>query len=110
LPVGGRCSIMLVEEYSSVHMTDTLNQAIAAIKAGDRATGQRLPVEVLCADPRNDMAWIWMSVVVSIDQRRECLERALAISPNNEAAAIGWTFARRRRWFVADEWGKRELA
>jgi tetratricopeptide (TPR) repeat protein len=68
---------------------DNLNRAIAAIKAGDEETGKRLLARVLTADPRNDTAWVWMSEVVPPDRQRECLERALAANPANEAAKRG---------------------
>jgi len=55
-------------------MTDLLQQAIAAIKAGDKVKGQQLIAQVLKADPRSESAWIWMSGIVDTDkQRRDCL-------------------------------------
>jgi hypothetical protein len=68
-------------------MSDNLGRAIAAIRAGDTKTGQRLLAEVILSDPRNETAWLWMSSVVdSEEHRRMCLERALAINPNNKTA------------------------
>ncbi len=67
-----------------------LQQAIDAIKAGDALSGKRLLVSVLQAEPYNEMAWLWMSSVYDADeQRRGCLERVLAINPNNEIARLG---------------------
>ncbi len=71
-------------------MSDTLQRAIAAIKAGDKTSGQRLLVEVIRNDPRNEAAWLWMSAVLDSDeQRRTCLERVLAINPGNPTARRG---------------------
>ena len=71
-------------------MSGTLQQAIAAIKAGDKAAGRRLLVKVILNDPRNEAAWLWMSAVVdSAGQRRACLERVLAINPDSSAARQG---------------------
>jgi len=64
-----------------------LEQAIQAIQYGDQTTGRRLLAQALQADPRNIQAWLWMSQVVDTDeQRRECLQRVLAIQPQNQAA------------------------
>jgi len=71
-------------------MTDLLQQAIAAIKAGDKVKGQQLIAQVLKADPRSESAWIWMSGIVDTDkQRRDCLEKVLSINPNNAQAKMG---------------------
>jgi hypothetical protein len=65
----------------------TLEQAIQAIQYGDRAAGKRLLAQALHANPQNVQAWLWMSEVAETDaQRREYLERAVAIDPQNRAA------------------------
>ena len=67
-----------------------LQQAIDAIRHGDKAGGQRLLAQVLRADPRSETAWLWMSQIVETDaQRLDCLRRILAINPNNAAARRG---------------------
>jgi hypothetical protein len=63
-----------------------LQEAISLIKAGDRQTGQKLLTEVLNEDPRNETAWLWMSALVSGEQRRFCLEKVLSINPNHPQA------------------------
>jgi tetratricopeptide (TPR) repeat protein len=79
-------------------MSDTLQQAIAAIKAGDKAGGQRLLAEVIRNDPRNEAAWLWMSAVVGSDERqRACLERVLAVNPSNQTAQRGLAKLQRDR-------------
>ncbi len=68
-------------------MPSALEQAIVAIKAGDKDTGKRLLAEALRVDPRNETAWLWMTDVVdSDDQRRKCLEQVMAINPSNDVA------------------------
>ena len=68
-------------------MNETLQQAIAAIKSGNKAGGQRLLAQLLKVEPRNENAWLWMSAAVSDDtQRRFCLEKVLAINPANATA------------------------
>jgi hypothetical protein len=67
-----------------------LREAIAAVKAGDKARGRALLARVLQVDPRNEQAWMWMSEVVETDERRAyCLRRVLAINPENESAKKG---------------------
>ena len=71
-------------------MTDTLQQAIAAIKSGDKANGKRLLAQALQKDPDNTQAWLWMSGVVETDaQRADCLRQVLRIDPNHPHAAAG---------------------
>jgi hypothetical protein len=71
-------------------MSDNLQRAIATIRAGDKATGKLLLAQVLQAEPGNQTAWLWMSAVVDTDEERvQCLERVLAINPNNETAKQG---------------------
>lgn len=60
---------------------------IAAIRSGDKARGQKLLIQALRVNPHHEVAWLWMASLVETPERqRECLERALAINPNNEAA------------------------
>ena len=74
-----------------------LQQAINAIKSGDKETGKRLLTEFLETNPKNEKAWLWMADVVDTDiQRRECLGRVLAINPRNENAWRGFSVLSRR--------------
>lgn len=67
-----------------------LQQAIAAIRSGHMIEGQELLEQILKADPHHEGAWLWMSAVVKTDAERiECLQRALAVNPNNAAARQG---------------------
>ncbi len=64
-----------------------LNAGIEAVHAGDRETARKLLQQVIRADPRNEVAWMWMaSAVTDPDERRACLERALQINPENTRA------------------------
>lgn len=64
-----------------------LNEGVEAVRRGDKITGRRLLQQVISADPRNEVAWMWMaSAVESVSERRACLERALEINPNNQRA------------------------
>jgi len=64
-----------------------LQRAITAIRNGDNTTGQRLLAQVLWSDPYNATAWFWLSRAVDDPaKQRECLERVLAIDPDNQTA------------------------
>ena len=79
-------------------MSDKLQEAIAAITAGDKATGKQSLIEVLRADQRNEIAWLWMTKVVgSNDERIKCLENVLKINPNNETAKRGVALLRQKQ-------------
>ncbi len=53
----------------------------------DTAQAQRLLAQSLKLDPKNDMAWLWLSRTTNDPQRKlQCAERALAINPQNVKA------------------------
>lgn len=67
--------------------TDKLNIAISAAKSGDKLTARKLLSDYVSENPSSEVAWLWLSACVdSIDQKRYCLNRALAINPNNQNA------------------------
>lgn len=71
-------------------MSNKLQQAITAIKSGDKETGKQLLIEELKANPRNEDAWLWMTNVVSSNEERiKCLANVLKINPDNETAKRG---------------------
>lgn len=71
-------------------MSDKLQRAIELIQSGDKQTGRQLLVEILKAEPANEIAWLWMSSVVTTDEQRcDCLRQVLAINPNNQVAKRG---------------------
>lgn len=78
-------------------MSDKLQQAIAAIKSGDKVTGKRLLIETLKVERRNENAWLWMTKVVNSDEERiKCLENVLRINPDNETAKRGMDLLQRK--------------
>ena len=65
----------------------TLRAGIEAVRSGDRSGGRRLLESVVRADPKNEVAWVWLaSCMPTIADRRACLQRALQINPSNERA------------------------
>jgi len=73
-------------------MSDLLIQAMTAKQSGDIAQAKQLLSQAIIQDPRNEGAWMLMSELVDdVKLRRNCLERVLAINPENAAANIALT-------------------
>jgi hypothetical protein len=66
---------------------ELVQEAIAAIQAGDKQTGRQKLIRVVRSDPRSETAWLWLAETVDDpDKKRECLERVLSINPDNQHA------------------------
>jgi hypothetical protein len=64
-----------------------LDDAIQAIRMGDKEEGRRLLEELLETDEGNEDVWLWLTLVVDSDEDREvCLENVLALNPNHAIA------------------------
>jgi hypothetical protein len=64
-----------------------LQQAIAAIKAGDKVAGRKLLVEFIRVNPRHENAVLWLSATTDDPaQKRKCFEQVLQINPDNQKA------------------------
>lgn len=73
-------------------MTDNimLQEAIGAVRKGQRMRARDLLTRLLRADKSNPEYWLWMSAVVdSVKEQIYCLESALRLDPNNYAARQG---------------------
>jgi tetratricopeptide (TPR) repeat protein len=67
-----------------------LQQAIEAIRTGDRASARDILTRLVKADQKNASYWVWLSVVVdSQKERLYCLQTAIQIDPQNAAAKRG---------------------
>jgi Tol biopolymer transport system component len=68
-------------------LQDKLKIGIDAARNGDRATARKLLQEVIRADPRSELAWMWLaSTTDNVAERRACLSKALEINPDNTRA------------------------
>src|SRR4051812_223561 len=64
--------------------------SVDALKAGDRAGARALLARAIQHNPRDELAWLWMSGAVDTDgDPHRCLERVLAINPQNATARRG---------------------
>lgn len=69
---------------------ELLQEGIQAAKSGQVDKAHRILKQVVEREPRNEMAWLWLSGVLETDeQRMACLENVLAINPHHEAARRG---------------------
>lgn len=66
---------------------ELLKQGQEALKAGDRLKARQLLQSAVQQDPQNETAWLWLAGSVKNDfERVICLEKVLAINPNNAGA------------------------
>jgi len=67
-----------------------LARGIQAAKQGDRIAASTLLYEVIDREPKNELAWLWLSYVLdSEEDRRICLENVLTLNPHNRYARQG---------------------
>jgi hypothetical protein len=73
---------------SQEELTDQIyKEAIAAIRAGDKAAGREKLLKVIELDEFHEHAWMWLGATVDTDDERIiCLENVLTINPQNEKA------------------------
>ncbi len=70
--------------------TPLLQKGIAAARSGRCEEARRLLHQVIQANPKDEMAWLWMSGLVETNaQKRTCLERVLKVNPQNTYARAG---------------------
>jgi tetratricopeptide (TPR) repeat protein len=77
-------------------MTDDvmLNEAIEAIRQGQRQRARDLLTRLLRTDQNNPTYWLWMSAVVdTLKERIFCLQTVLQFEPDNKAAKLGLIMA-----------------
>ena len=71
-------------------MPTPLEQAVALISAGNRAVARTILIEVLKQNPRDDYAWLCMTLCVTeVEQKRYCFQKVLKINPQNQHAIAG---------------------
>jgi hypothetical protein len=67
-----------------------LGKGIAAAKAGDKGTARRLLTRAVRRNPESEAAWLWLSSVLDTPKGKAfCLQRVLALNPDNQPARKG---------------------
>ncbi len=81
----------------------TLDDAVEAIRMGDREEGRQILEGLLENDEGNEQVWLWLSTVVDSDEDREvCLENVLALNAANGIAQRGLEALRAGRFNPRD--------
>ncbi len=71
-------------------MPTLTQQGIEALKQGKKAEAKTFLDQAVIQNPKDVQAWLWLSGAADSDQERlNCLQRVLAIDPDNSAAASG---------------------
>jgi tetratricopeptide (TPR) repeat protein len=85
--------------------TQALQTAIQAARTGKKEEARNLLMQVVEADPQNEMAWMWLvGLVDSFEDRIIACENVLTINPGNENARAYLTkLLRQQRAVLADE-------
>lgn len=73
---------------TSADVQDLLAKGIRAARQNQEAAAERILQQVVAVDTENELAWLWLArVSQSGDNQAACLERVLALNPNNRWAA-----------------------
>jgi Tfp pilus assembly protein PilF len=79
-----------VSTNKSLEITSLLQKGIAAARSGRYIEARHQLEQVVQAAPSNEMAWLWLSSLMSsIQQKRACLEQVLQANPDNSYARAG---------------------
>jgi tetratricopeptide (TPR) repeat protein len=66
-------------------LSEMVRQAIQAARSGRRIEARDLLLKVVESDPRNEIAWMWLSGLVdSLEDRMIACENVLTINPSND--------------------------
>jgi hypothetical protein len=67
-----------------------LQKGIASARSGRSDEARQILQQVIEADPSNEMAWLWLSGLMTTNQqKRACLEQVLEANPENVYARAG---------------------
>lgn len=65
-------------------------QGMTALKAGEKARAKSLFAQIVKSDPCNERAWLYLAAAAqNNEEQRYCLQRVLALNPNNSQAQRG---------------------
>jgi len=77
---------------------ELLHQGIVAARAGRKPEARELLMKVVDLDPRNEIAWSWLSgIMEDLEDRIVACENVLTINPNNEKARAYLTMLLQKR-------------
>lgn len=95
LPVRGcthescRCFFVAVDPETKQTVPELVQWGARLIKQGRTDLARRILHQAISLDERTELGWLWLSAVVDGESKIECLEKVLALNPNNKHAAAG---------------------
>lgn len=71
-------------------MTTSLENGIAAVKAGNKAQAFQYLRQAVVENPKDKTAWLWISTLVDDPEKKSyCFQKVLEVDPNNQYALRG---------------------
>ncbi len=87
-----------------VDVPQLMQQAMTALKSGDKAQAKDKLMQVVQADEHNEQAWLWLAGAIDDPvEQRICLENVLHLNPQNTRAQQGLTWLRSKHPQVFEE-------
>jgi hypothetical protein len=95
LPIRGcthehcHCRFEAVDPETELTVTQVVERGIHALRGGRRDLARKILRRAVSLDDQHVQGWLWLSAVVDDADKMACLERVLAIDPDNKAAHAG---------------------
>jgi hypothetical protein len=95
LPIRGcthkacRCSFVAVDPETGQTVPELVQWGARAVKQGRADLARQILRRAVSLDERYEPGWLWLSAVVDDEAKIACLEKVLALNPDNEHAAAG---------------------
>ena len=106
LPIRGctrescRCSFVAVDPETKQTVPELVRWGARVAKEGRTDLARHILRRAVSLDERYEPGWLWLSAVVDDETKIACLEKVLALNPQNERAAAGLEALRRERGAV----------
>jgi hypothetical protein len=103
LPVRGcrrepcRCRFVAVDPESKLTVPELIQWGVRVLKEGRTEMARRILRRAVALDEMDELGWLWLSAVVDDESKIECLEKVLAINPQNQRAREGLDLLRAKR-------------
>lgn len=102
LPIRGctrascRCSFVAVDPETRQTVPELVQWGARVVKQGRADLARHVLRRAVSLDERYEPGWLWLSAVVDDEAKIACLEKVLALNPDNERAAAGLEALRRQ--------------
>ena len=103
LPIRGclnercRCRFVAVDPESERTVPELVQEGAQALKAGQAERAEQVLRRAVALDEMYEQGWLWLSGAVDDDQDKvACMEKVLAINPQNKRAQAGLALLRKQ--------------